>query len=218
MLKIALPILRMESSTENYIQALIRSGAEPEAGSVIHPESCDGLLLPGGPDLDPALYGQEPIPETEFETELDTLQMDILRRFLKSGKPVFGICRGHQLINVALGGTLIQDLPTAADHKRIAPGADQVHFCNADPDSRIAGLYGPRFAVNSSHHQGVDQPGDGLRVVLRAQDGVIEAMEHKTLPIFSVQFHPERMCFAHRREDTVDGSLLFRYFLDQCRQ
>ena len=218
MLKIALPILRMESSTENYIQALIRSGAEPEAGSVIHPESCDGLLLPGGPDLDPALYGQVPIPETEFETELDTLQMDILRRFLKSGKPVFGICRGHQLINVALGGTLIQDLPTAADHKRIAPGADQVHFCNADPDSRIAGLYGPRFAVNSSHHQGVDQPGDGLRVVLRAQDGVIEAMEHKTLPIFSVQFHPERMCFAHRREDTVDGSLLFRYFLDQCRQ
>ena len=218
MLKIALPILRMESSTENYIQALIRSGAEPEAGSVIHPESCDGLLLPGGPDLDPALYGQELIPETEFETELDTLQMDILRRFLKSGKPVFGICRGHQLINVALGGTLIQDLPTAADHKQIAPGADQVHFCNADPDSRIAGLYGTRFAVNSSHHQGVDQPGAGLRVVLRSQDGVIEAMEHKTLPIFSVQFHPERMCFAHRREDTVDGSLLFRYFLDQCRQ
>ena len=218
MLKIALPTIRIQSSTKNYMEALTRSGAEPEVGSDIHPELCDGLLLPGGPDVYPALYGQETAPETEFDSALDTLQLDILRRFLELGKPVFGICRGHQLINVALGGTLIQDLPAAKDHREIAPGVDHVHLCDAVPCSLIAGFYGNRFAVNSSHHQGVDRPGNGLRVVLRAQDGVVEAMEHETLPVWSVQFHPERMCFSHRREDTVDGSLLFRFFLEKCRK
>ena len=218
MLKIALPTIQIDSYTENYINALIRSGAEPETGSEIHPENCDGLLLPGGPDVTPALYGQETGPKTEPDLPLDTLQFEVLRRFLALGKPVFGICRGLQLINVALGGTLIQDLPTAEDHTHIAPGVDHVHFCDAEPDSLIAGIYGTRFAVNSSHHQGVDWPGSGLRAVLRADDGVIEAMEHETLPVWSVQFHPERMCFRHQRDDTVDGSLLFRFFLDQCQR
>lgn len=216
MLKIALPVIRSGPLTENYIEALVRSGAEPEAGPDIHPENCDGLLLPGGLDVNPALYGQETAPETKLDLPLDTLQMEVLRRFLDLGKPVFGICRGHQLINVALGGTLIQHLPTAEGHQHIAPGADHVHFCTAEPDSLIAGIYGTRFAVNSSHHQGVDRPGNGLRVVLRAQDGVVEAMEHETRPIWSVQFHPERMSFAHKRTDTVDGSLLFRFFLKKC--
>ena len=218
MLKIALPIIQIDPFTKNYIDALIRSGAEPVADSEIHPESCDGLLLPGGPDVNPALYGQEKAPETEPDPALDTLQLEVLRCFLALGKPVFGICRGHQLINIAMGGTLIQDLPTAADHIHIAPGVDHVHMCDAEPGSLIAGLYGTRFAVNSSHHQGVDRPGSGLRVVLRSQDGVIEAMEHETLPVWSVQFHPERMCFAHRRTDTVDGSLLFRFFLEKCEK
>jgi putative glutamine amidotransferase len=133
-------------------------------------------------------------------------------------KPIFGICRGHQLINVALGGSLIQHLPTAKDHEHIRLGLDRVHPCTADPDSWIAGIYGTRFAVNSSHHQGVDRPGKGLRTVLCAPDGVIEAMQHETLPVWSVQFHPERMCYAHRREDTVDGSLLFRFFLEKCEK
>ena len=217
MLKIALPTIRIITSPNNYMEALIRSGAEPETGPEIHPEICDGLILPGGLDVNPALYGQTPAPETEPDFPLDTLQLEILRRFLELGKPVFGICRGHQLINVAMGGTLIQHLPTAEDHMQVSPGVDHVHFCDAEPDSQIAGIYGTRFAVNSSHHQGVDRPGNGLRVVLRAQDGVIEAMEHETLPVWSVQFHPERMCFAHRRNDTVDGSMLFRFFLEKCR-
>ena len=217
MLKIALPITQDDTFIRNYINALILSGAEPETGSVIHPENCDGLLLPGGPDVEPSLYGQNKAPETEFDSLLDTLQLEVLHRFLELGKPVFGICRGHQLINVALGGTLIQHLPTAGDHVHIRPGVDNVHSCSADPDSWIAGIYGTCFAVNSSHHQGVDRPGKGLHAALHAQDGVIEAMQHETLPVWSVQFHPERMCFAHRRADTVDGSLLFRFFLEKCR-
>ena len=217
MLKIAVPTTRDDTHIRNYINALVLSGAEPETGTVIHPESCDGLLLPGGPDVHPSLYGQEKAPETEFDSDLDTLQFIVLRRFLELGKPVFGICRGHQLINVALGGTLIQHLPTAGDHQQIQPGVDRVHSCTAEPDSWIAEIYGTGFAVNSSHHQGVDKPGEGLHVVLRAQDGVVEAMQHKTLPVWSVQFHPERMCFDHKRTDTVDGSPLFRFFLEKCR-
>ena len=216
MLKIALPTLKMDTFIRNYINALSLSGAEPVTGTVIDPEKCDGLLLPGGPDVNPSLYGQDKAPETEFDSALDALQLEILPRFLDLGKPVFGICRGHQLINVALGGSLIQHLPTAKDHEHIRLGVDHIHSCTADPDSWIAEIYGTGFAVNSSHHQGVDRPGKGLRAVLRAQDGVVEALQHETLPVWSVQFHPERMCFAHRREDTVDGSQLFRFFLEKC--
>lgn len=218
MLKIALPLLQIISSTENYIHALAQSGAETEAGPLIHPESCDGLLLPGGVDVDPALYGQATGPKTIIESGLDALQMEAFRQFLALGKPIFGICRGHQLINVALGGTLIQDLPTAKDHTGLGNGKDQAHSCTADPDSFIGKLIGPSFAVNSSHHQGVDRPGEGLRITARATDGVAEAMEHETLPIWSVQFHPERMCYRHWREDTIDGSVFFRFFLEKCRE
>lgn len=218
MLKIALPTLMTDCIINNYMDALVRSGAQPEVGTDIQPEECDGLLLPGGIDLNPALYGQAVAPETEYNDKLDDLQLNVLRRFLDLGKPVFGICRGHQLINVALGGSLIQDLPTSENHKHIRIGEDRVHACTAEPDSFIAKIYGTGFSVNSSHHQGVDRPGDGLRVVLHAQDGVVEAAEHKTLPIWSVQFHPERMCYTHKREDTVDGSLLFSFFLEKCRK
>ena len=219
MLKIALPTDRPDAPV-NYKEALRLSGAEAVCGSgpALSPENCSGLLLPGGIDIDPAYYGQQAEPATVSDPRLDALQLEVLQRFLKAGRPVFGICRGHQLINVALGGTLIQDLPSAERHKRLPSDEDQVHLCCADPDSWIARIYGSRFSVNSSHHQGVDRPGDGLRVVLRAQDGVAEAMAHETLPVWSVQFHPERMGFAHRRNDTVDGSLLFRFFLEQCRR
>ena len=218
MLKIAVPTTQDDSFIRNYIRALTLSGAEPVTGAAMERESCDGLLLPGGVDINPALYGQDKAPETEFDSPLDTLQLEILRRFLALKKPVFGICRGHQLINVALGGTLIQHLPTAEDHVRTPAGADNVHPCAAEPGSWIAGVCGTRFSVNSSHHQGVDRPGEGLHAVLHAPDGVIEALQHETLPVWSVQFHPERMCFDHLRADTVDGSPLFRFFLEKCRE
>ena len=218
MLRIAIPVIDVQAE-KNYLETLIRSGAEPEAGTEIHPERCAGLLLPGGGDVNPALYGQAAAPETvDCDDALDALQTEVLRRFLALGKPVFGICRGHQLINVALGGTLIQDLRTGQEHTHIAQGVDRVHACHAEPESFIGKLYGRHFDVNSSHHQGVDRPGAGLLPIAWAEDGVIEAMMHETLPVWSVQFHPERMCFDRRREDTIDGSLLFRFFLEQCKK
>ena len=230
MLKIAIPVLKPEKIT-NYLNALRSLGAEPVIVSIPTPEAaqplgtvspaeaeeCAGLLLPGGMDVEPARYRQETGPKTEIEPYLDDLQMEVLRRFTDQGKPVFGICRGHQLLNVFFGGTLIQHLPTAEKtHVWKQETGDSVHPCLAEKDSFIARIYGERFFSNSSHHQGVDRPGKGLRIVARSEsDGVVEALEHETLPVWSVQFHPERMGFAHPREDTADGSRVIRWFLDQ---
>ena len=229
MLKVAIPVLKPEKIT-NYLNALRALGAEPVIVSAGTPEAeqpagtvspaqaddCSGLLLPGGMDVEPARYGQETGPKTEIEPYLDELQMETLQRFVDRGKPVFGICRGHQVLNVFFGGTLIQHLPTAdATHVWKEETGDSVHLCLAEKDSFIGRIYGERFFSNSSHHQGADRPGKGLRFAARAEDGVVEALEHESLPVWSVQFHPERMCFDHRREDTADGSLVLGWFLKQ---
>ena len=217
MLKIAVPTNHPEA-VANYLDALAGCGACGEAGRDFSPDDYDGLLLPGGCDINPAVYGKTGIPEETVDDDLDALQFAVLDRFLKAGKPVLGICRGHQLLNVAFGGTLIQHLPGAEKHMRLPGDRDNVHTVQISRNSYLYPLYGPECAVNSSHHQAVELPGKGLRAVMHSGDGVIEAAEHDSLPVWSVQWHPERMCFRHRRDDTADGSLLFRFFLEQCRK
>lgn len=216
MLRIAIPTNRPQAVT-NYLHALTMTGAHGETGREFSPDQYDGLLLPGGCDVNPARYGKEPIPQEIIDDDQDALQFDVLARFLEAKKPVLGICRGHQLLNVAFGGTLIQDLQGAEKHKSLPSGEDNVHPVRAERNSFLYRIYGSGFRVNSSHHQGVDLPGKGLRGVLYAEDGVTEAIEHDSLPVWGVQWHPERMCFLHQRDDTVDGSLIFRFFLEQCR-
>ena len=217
MLKIAVPTTRPQA-VSNYLDALAASGAQGEAGRDFpFPEAYDGLLLPGGCEVNPARYGKDRIPQEMVDDELDALQFDVLARFLEAGKPVLGICRGHQLLNVAFGGTLIQHLPGAGKHQSLASGADNVHAACNEAGSFMCRIYGSACRVNSSHHQGVDIPGEGLLAVTHSEDGVIEALEHESLPAWGVQFHPERMCFRHRRDDTADGSAVFRFFLEQCR-
>jgi len=203
------------SSVTNYMDAITRLGARYIVGPSPSAEECDGLLIPGGVDVDPARYGQAPVPEDEIDLELDQVQFAVLDQFLALGKPVFGICRGHQLLNVAFGGTLIQHLPNAADHVWTEAG-DHIHACDAEPGSFMDRLYGRHFVTNSAHHQAVDIPAPGMKVVLRSADGVIEAMEHESLPVWCVQWHPERMCFGHARPDTVDGSKVIQFFLEKC--
>ena len=217
MLKIAVPTNRPQA-VANYLNALSLTGACGEAARAFDPEAFDGLLLPGGCDVNPARYGKERIPQEEVDDDLDALQFSVLDLFLKAGKPVLGICRGHQLLNIAFGGTLIQHLPTAESHMVHPDRTDNVHSVQIAPDSFLSPLYGSACAVNSSHHQGIEMPGKGLRVVMRAEDGVIEAVAHKALPVWGVQWHPERMCYALSRTDTADGSHVFRFFLDQCRR
>ena len=216
MLRIAIPTNRPQA-VSNYLHALTMTGALGEAGREFSPDQYDGLLLPGGCDVNPARYGKEPIPQEITDDDQDALQFDVLARFLGAEKPVLGICRGHQLLNVAFGGTLIQDLPGAEKHRSLLSGEDNVHSVRAERDSFLYRIYGSGFRVNSSHHQGIDLPGKGLRAVLHTEDGVTEAVEHDSLPVWGVQWHPERMCFLHQRDDTVDGSLIFRFFLEQCR-
>lgn len=215
---VAVPEAQAWVKYKNYFETLAALGAEPVAtGADVDPAAFDGLLLPGGVDVNPMCYHCRNTACELIDDALDELQLGALDAFVKAGKPVFGICRGHQLIDVYFGGTLIQHLPQAVDHCRCGLPEDKVHASRAEPGSIVYALYGGKFAVNSSHHQGVDKPGEGLRLTQWSGDGVAEAMEHATLPIFSVQWHPERMCLERSRSDTVDGAKVIEYFIQMCR-
>ena len=216
-IRIAIPTNRPQAVV-NYLNALTELGSRGEAGRSFDPSEYDGLLLPGGWDVNPARYGKDRVPQETVDDDLDTLQFEVLERFLAAGRPVFGICRGHQLLNIAFGGTLIQHLPCAENHMSLPTGEDNLHRAQVEPDSFLCRIYGAECTVNSTHHQGVEIPGKGLRTVMHSEDGVIEALEHESLPVWSVQWHPERMCFSHKRNDTADGSFVFRFFLDQCQK
>ena len=180
----------------------------------------DGLILPGGADINPSRYGQENTASNGINDELDALQFLLLDAFVSHRKPVFGICMGHQLINVYFGGTLAQDLPMADKHARDIPASlhpDKVHLCRCAENSWIQELYGTEFFSNSAHHQAVGVPGKDLVIDARCcLDESVEAMHHAALPVWSVQFHPERMCFANRRPDTEDGAAVLNFFIHKC--
>ena len=181
----------------NYINALEALGASVERGE---PEGCDALLLPGGGDIHPHFYGQELDGATDIDETRDEYELALFHHFFDAGLPVFGVCRGAQLVNVALGGTLRQHIN---GHSQI-DGADRIHAVCAD-DAMLRGLYSRRFVANSAHHQAIDRLGEGLCVIARAEDGTIEAVRHETLPVLAVQWHPERLGGS--------GLALFRAFL-----
>ncbi len=204
---------------QNYFDAVHGLGAEGVAvtDAGVDAAAFDGLLLPGGVDVDPARYGQENTACEEIDAALDVVQFSALDAFVRMKKPVFGVCRGHQIINVYFGGTLIQDLPQSPRHKwDEVTDEDRVHGSEAVPGSWLEPIYGLSFPVNSAHHQAADRVGEGLIVDQYSDDGIVEAMHHAALPVYSVQWHPERMCFAHARADTVDGSGVLRFFIDLC--
>lgn len=188
-------IVGRSRDTGNYEGALTLAGA----GAMIslRPEEClrcDGLLLPGGGDITPAFFGQNNQGSRQIDTELDIIQLLVLTHFVQQKKPILGICKGLQIINIHLGGTIIQHLPTADKHQW--KGADQTHYVYHMGLSRtdfFYQLYGTSALVNSAHHQAIDKPGDGLIPICQSGDGTIEAIVHTGLPIMAVQWHPERM-------------------------
>lgn len=184
----------------NYCAAFAALNAEVVTDA---PERCDALLLPGGADIHPRFYGQEIAGARDIGEARDEAELALARQFIAERRPIFGVCRGLQLINVALGGTLHQHI----EHHDAIDEKETVHPVYTD-DAFFTALYGPRFHVNSWHHQSIDRLGEGLRPILWADDGCIEAVRHETLPILAVQWHPERLCLALARPDAVDGARL----------
>ncbi len=171
--------------------------------------SCSALLFPGGGDITPALFGETNHGSRNIDTELDILQLRIFQAALNLGLPILGICKGMQIINVGLGGTIIQDLATAAYHT--GPDADLYHETITAPASCLYTLYGETFVTNSRHHQAVGKLGNQLLPVQWCPiDDCVEAIVHETLPILGVQWHPERLIST---QTGISGLPLFQYFL-----
>ena len=175
----------------------------------------DGLVLQGGADISPLAYGEQPLkPEWAGDPLRDQYEISLVKAFSAAGKPVLGICRGAQLVNVALGGSLHQDIPA---HR--SDGYDQhAHDVRLEPGSALARLYGetgPRRVV-SIHHQAIKQLAPGLTVEARAEDGVIEAVRGTGASyICAVQWHPE---FHGGRTGFLDGGPLLDEFLEATRR
>jgi putative glutamine amidotransferase len=178
---------------------LPRSDDEDVIASVM--SAVDGLLLSGGGDVVSLLYGAEPHPKTTYQDPIrDRMEFQAVRLAMDSRLPILGICRGIQSLNVALGGTLVQDigseLPGASQHYTRERETVLAHTIDIEPDSLLAKVLGTTTtAVNSWHHQAVGDVAEGLRVNCRARDGVIEGLEADDgRPVLAVQCHPEACC------------------------
>ena len=171
------------------IEAIVKSGGLPVIFPSVDPELIpnyldlfDGIIFAGGSDVDPTFYGEEPHQElgsTYFKRDL--FEVALVKAALEANKALMGICRGMQVINVALGGTVFQDLSEdprqTLKHSQNAPGNFSSHHVNVKQDSRIFNLVGSRPYVNSRHHQALNQIGNDLRVTARADDQIPEAIE-----------------------------------------
>lgn len=217
-----------------FIVDLLRvAGAEPVLLTPVSADSAgrlatemktlDGVLLPGGGDLNPRLYGQDPDESLyDVNPEQDHLDMDVARATIDAGLPLLGVCRGHQLLNVLYGGTLIQDMePSAVTHNGLDPhdpGASEWawHDVLLTAGSKTAALYGSpegtTIKIASGHHQAVARVGEGLRVTAIADDGTVEALEDPSRWVVSVQWHPE----ASQLPDS-ERLMPFRNFVEACR-
>lgn len=210
---------------QKYIRCLEHTGAEvlllptDNITEVISQslQRCHGFLFPGGPDIQPGIYDQTALPECgEPDPARDALELPLLQAALEAEKPLFCICRGMQLLNVVLGGTLIQDIKTEQEY----PHSDFWHRTTAthpvllEPDSHLGRLFGSDIiSVNSLHHQAVDLTGKGLTVTGQSPDGFVEALEVDGYPFcLAVQWHPEHMAAR-----SAEQQKLFRAFVDACR-
>ncbi len=193
------------SVSRSYVDAVLKAGFMP----VIIPNGCqqellkeyvknsDIIFLTGGEDVNPEYYHAQPSPYLgEVAGCRDTFEMALLKEAVAQKKPIFGTCRGLQIINVFFGGSLYQDIPTEyispIYHRQGNHFNERVHDIEIDENSRLYKIMGvKKMGVNTSHHQAIKDLAPGLRVSARATDGIIEAIEGDNYPVAAVQFHPE---------------------------
>ena len=212
----------LQTANRFYLEAVLRAGGIPLILPVMDPALAPaalapfaGLLIPGGGDVDPACYLERPGPETgSVDRDRDAWDLACARTALEARVPLLAICRGAQVLNVALGGSLIQDVPSATgvNHSWGTRYDEQVHQVSIAPQSRLAGLLGAdEVGTNSLHHQAVGRPGTGVAPVAWAPDGTVEAFEVDGRPeVVAVQWHPELMT-----TDSVQQRL-FRSLVDNA--
>ncbi|HEY3885019.1 MAG TPA: gamma-glutamyl-gamma-aminobutyrate hydrolase family protein, partial [Vicinamibacterales bacterium] len=211
----------------DYVESIHRAGGAPlvllnsdDPAEALR--RVDGVLLTGGADVDPELYGQSTHPSTEVEPERDRFELPLTRGALSDNVPLLAICRGVQVLNVAAGGTLVQDLPTESsselEHAIDAPKDHVAHTVRVAPGTRLAVALGRAAAteacpVNSRHHQAVDRVAPRFVVSAASSDGIVEGIEQPAAAFcVGVQWHPENFW----RTGEFDG--LFSEFIAAARQ
>lgn len=186
-------------------------------------DDCSGLILSGGCDIYPEIYCDWDTPETKgtYKPERDGFEMNVLEKALKQNKPVLGICRGMQLINVYFRGSLIFDIEEirGVNHRKISQTEDRFHDIIIYNGTLLKEILGEeKIKLNSSHHQSVDRFGEGLMCSAKAMDGIIEGLEYSNKKdksfLIAVQYHPERL---PDRENKASKNLLER-FLNECKE
>lgn len=211
-------IYKQDIANEAYTDAIINSGAIPLIVPHLDMEYAEealdgfsGLLIPGGHDIDPAIYGEKATYSRNYEKSEDLFQIALVKAAMKLNMPILGICRGMQLINTALGGTLYQDIENEymsnICHTATSTPYRGVHRITIDKSSKLYEILDNDHAmVNSLHHQSIKDLGTGLNAVAAADDGVVEAIEGNG--ILGVQWHPEAMY--------SEMAMIFRYFVNEA--
>lgn len=214
--------------TKEYTEAILEAGGIPlvlpytvEKSDIA--EMCrplDGLLLTGGGDIDPTLFGEEPHPGLgEIVPERDEMEMTLIQLFVEQKKPILGICRGCQILNVTLGGDMIQDFagqkPDVIQHSQRAPRYHASHTIQLKEGTLLHSIFGQtQIKVNSYHHQAVREPAPSLVASAHAKDGVVEAIECAQGDfIVGVQWHPECMISTYPEQKR-----LFQAFIQACKK
>lgn len=215
----------------SYIHALEQIGLAPVLITPAHSpaaiealmDACCGLMLSGGEDVDPRCYGERPSPALgAIEPARDAMEFNALKCAIEREVPILGICRGAQVLNVHFGGTLYQDIDTERPgqlaHQQVEPWEKRTHAATVLCESMLCSITGTEeLFINSFHHQAVKRLGKNLRVVARAEDGLVEAIEHESYPwLLGVQWHPERN--EASAPDTDPDRRIFLAFRDAVEQ
>jgi len=209
----------------DYVEAVVRAGGLP---LIIPPTSteeeireylpmCDGVLMTGGMDVAPILYNEMPnVKCGNYDLDVDVSNITLIKEAIAAELPIFGICRGMQLLNVAMGGTLYQDLPSQrpgnVGHSWGYIKTDVIHKVNLKENTPLYEIFGRKeLGVNSIHHQAVKDLGEGIAICAEAPDGLVEGIYMPGKPILAIQWHPEMMMEKH--EEMLK---LFQAFVEQC--